>query len=160
MKDLLDKLTSYNLYNYLLPGIIFVVLLKELTSFSFVQENLVIGVFVYYFIGLIISRIGSLVIEPILKWTNFIKFGDYSRFVLVSKKDSKIETLSEVNNSYRTISSMFILLLALKFYETLVFKFTIQESTSKLFLIILLLTLFLFSYRKQTKYITARILGK
>ena len=66
MKDLLEKLSSYNIFNYLLPGIVFVALADALTSFHFVQQDIVIGVFVYYFIGLIISRLGSIVIEPIL----------------------------------------------------------------------------------------------
>ena len=49
MKELLAKLSSYNLFNYLLPGILFVVIAEELTKFSFIQEDLVLGVFVYYF---------------------------------------------------------------------------------------------------------------
>jgi len=52
MKEILDKISSYNFFNYLLPGILFVVITEEFTSYSFIQENLVLGVFIYYFIGL------------------------------------------------------------------------------------------------------------
>ena len=45
----------------------FSVLGDALTSFKFIQSDIVIGAFYYYFVGLIISRIGSLAIEPILK---------------------------------------------------------------------------------------------
>src|SRR3989344_7954495 len=102
MKDILDKITSYNLFNYLLPGVLFVAILDKFTSYSLTQENLLIGAFVYYFIGLVISRFGSLIVEPFLKSVSFLKFADYVDFVSASKIDSKIEDFSEVNNMYRT----------------------------------------------------------
>jgi len=157
MKDLLEKLTSYNIFNYLFPGIVFVVILKGITSYSLLQENLVIGVFVYYFIGLVISRFGSVVIEPLLRKLSFLKFADYKEFVDTSKKDEKVELLSEVNNMYRTLCAMFILLIILKFYDWMGTKAPIIKDWSNWIVIILLLFIFLFSYRKQTQYITRRI---
>lgn len=67
MKEILDKLTSYNLFNYLLPGVVFAVLASKVTRFTLIQQDLVAGAFLYYFIGLVISRFGSLILEPILK---------------------------------------------------------------------------------------------
>lgn len=157
MKEILDKISSYNLFNYLLPGILFAVLTKEFTPYSFIQDNLVIGAFVYYFIGLAISRFGSLIIEPVLKKISFLKFADYTDFVSVSKKDSKIEIFSEVNNMYRTFSSMFVLFLLLKLYEFIESVFPVLKVCSPYILIALLLIMFLYSYRKQTEYIVKRI---
>ena len=157
MKDLLDKLSSYNLFNYLLPGIIFVVLASEVTHYSFIQQDIVIGAFLYYFIGLVISRFGSLVIEPLLKYFSFLQFADYKDFVAASKKDEKLELLSEVNNTYRTLSSLFILLLLLKLYEKVEGIFPILKEWDAVILMVLMLIIFLLSYRKQTTYITKRI---
>ena len=157
MKDLLERLSSYNLFNYLFPGIVFAIILKGITSYSLLQENLTIGVFVYYFIGLVISRFGSLVIEPFLRKLSFLKFADYKEFVSASKKDKKVELLSEVNNMYRTLCSMFSLLILLKFYEWIEIQFPILKNWNSCILIVLLLFMFLFSYRKQTQYIVERI---
>ena len=157
MKEILDKVTSYNLFNYLLPGVIFVAVLDKLTIYSFTQENLVIGAFLYYFIGLVISRFGSLFIEPILKKISFLKFSSYTDFVSASKKDLSIETLSEVNNMYRTFVAMFTLLGILKLYELLAIRFPILNNWSLCILMAFLFAMFLFSYRKQTQYITKRI---
>jgi hypothetical protein len=157
MKELLDKMSSYNLFNYLFPGILFAVLSKEITTYSFLQENLIIGVFIYYFIGLVVSRIGSLIIEPILKKLSFLKFADYKDFISASQKDSKIELLSEINNMYRTLSSLFILLILLKVYELIESKLPILKDWNSYILLALLLFMFLFSYRKQTTYIIKRI---
>lgn len=67
MDGLLDKISSYNIFNYLLPCSIFAVVADALTSFHVLQEDIVIGLFLYYFIGLVVSRVGSLVIEPSLR---------------------------------------------------------------------------------------------
>lgn len=157
MKEILDKLSSYSIFNYLLPGIIFIIIAKETTDYNFVQENNLLGGFLYYFIGMIISRFGSVIIEPILKKVNFLKFRDYPDYIYVSKQDSKIELLSEVNNTYRTLNSMMFLLLILKLYNYCSNKLELNHTTALLILTILMLVLFLFSYRKQTNYITKRI---
>lgn len=155
MEKLLEKLSSYNIFNYLFPGMIFCILLEKTTSYSIIQENIVIDVFLAYFIGLLISRISSLIIEPLLKKVKFVKFAEYKDFVLASENDSKIELLSESNNMYRVFISLFFLLLIVKVYEQ-IFQQLLGEYTN--FIVIsLLLLLFLFSYRKQTSYITQRV---
>ena len=69
MKELLDKISSYNLFNYLLPGILFVCISKQFTDYDFIQDNDFIGAFLYYFIGMVISRFGSLCLSPLIDWT-------------------------------------------------------------------------------------------
>jgi hypothetical protein len=56
---------------------VFVVLSEALTQYSLVQDDIVIGVFLYYFVGLVISRFGSLAIEPMLKRVSFLQFAEY-----------------------------------------------------------------------------------
>ncbi|OFY39673.1 MAG: hypothetical protein A2X18_09690 [Bacteroidetes bacterium GWF2_40_14] len=157
MKELLDKISSYNLFNYLLPGILFVCISKQFTDYNFIQDNDFIGAFLYYFIGMVISRFGSLFIEPILKKISFLKFADYRSFVYASKKDDKIELFSEVNNTYRTITAMFVILLLLKLYNHFQVRWDIPQNVTTLILVFLILLMFLYSYRKQTNYITKRI---
>jgi hypothetical protein len=157
MKEIFEKITSYNLFNYLLPGVLFVVILSKFTSYSFIQDNLITGAFVYYFIGLIISRFGSLVIEPILKKISFLKFAKYEDFVSASKKDPSIDAFSEINNMYRTFVAMFILVGLIRIYQIVEFKFSILAEWSPYILILLLFIMFILSYKKQTDYIRKRI---
>src|SRR6266478_1367926 len=157
LKEILDKLSSYNIFNYLLPGIVFVVLAGKLTHYSLVQSDIFLGAFLYYFIGLVISRIGSLVIEPSLKKLSFVKFADYRDFVVAAKIDPKLEILSESNNTYRTLSAMFLLLIALKIYEKGSSYFPRIETWNAELAVVLLFVMFLFAYRKQTRYITKRV---
>jgi len=157
MKEIIDKISSYNLFNYLLPGVLFVVISDKFTNYSFIQENIIIGVFVYYFAGLVISRVGSLIIEPIFRKINFLNFANYSDFVIVSKKDQKIEIFSETNNMYRTFCSVFILILLVKLYESFGSSISFFVQYELHILVLSLLVIFLLSYRKQTQYINNRI---
>ena len=153
MKDFLDKLSSYNLFNYLLPGVIFVTMLNHFTDYNLIQKDLLTGVFLYYFLGMVVSRFGSVIIEPLLKKIKFLKFSDYKKFISASQKDTKIEVLSEVNNTYRTLTSMLIL----KLYHFAEIKIGISHQVSRYLIVCVILLMFIFSYRKQTNYINARV---
>jgi len=157
MTDLLDKLSSYNIFNYLLPGTLFAAAGSAFTSFNFTFDNLFIAGFAYYFFGLVISRVGSLVVEPLLKYTGFLKFSDYGEYVKACQDDKTIEQLSESNNMYRTLISLFLFLGGLFLVETIVMAFPNAARFLRVAAYIALALLFLFSYRKQTRYITDRV---
>lgn len=157
MNELLGKISSYNLFNYLFSGVLFVSLSAVFTPYSFIQEDVIISIFVYYFIGLVISRIGSLLIEPTLKFFSFVKFTSYSDFVIASKKDPSLDILSEVNNMYRTLISVCTGILLLMLYSFLKIRFSWIQNCEVYLLFLILLVIFLFAYRKQTNYITKRI---
>lgn len=157
MKELLDKLSSYNLFNYLLPGVIFAALVDRFTSFHVIQDSIAVGVFVYYFIGSVISRVGSLFIEPFLKRTKFVNFAPYPDFVAAAKEDPKIEILSEQNNMYRTICAMLLLFGGLIAFDKFGKQCAWLKEWSGPLALIALFALYLFSYRKQCNYITKRV---
>ncbi len=157
MEKVLDRLTSYNIFNYLLPGVLFAVALERLTLYSLTHENIIIAAFVYYFVGLIVSRFGSLVAEPILKWVRFLKFAPYPDFVAAAKEDPKIDALSETNNMYRTFVSAMVLLAVAKGYEWLSYKTPFFAEHGVIIGFFVLFGMLLFSYRKQTSYIRRRI---
>ena len=157
MNELLTKLSSYNLFNYLLPGVLFAVLASEMTPYHLLQKDLVAGLFLHYFFGMVVSRFGSLVISPVLKVIKFVRFADYKSFVVASKKDPHIEILSEANNTYRTISSLFTMLLMLRIYSKIEAGLPWLREREATLLVLLLLVMFLLAYRKQTSFIVKRI---
>lgn len=157
MKDLLEKIGTYNIFNYLLPGVIFAIFVTKITRYNLAQEDVLVGAFVYYFIGSVISRIGSLIIEPFLKWTGFITFAPYPDFVQASKADGKIEVLSEANNMYRTICSLFLCIAIAYGYELAAERIKLLNEVLPILIIFGLLILFAFSYRKQSTYINKRV---
>lgn len=158
MEKILDKLDSYKILNYLFPGIIFSYLFQRECGIILVQGNLLETLFIYYFIGLIISRIGSLVIEPICQKVKWVVYEDYDYYIIASQKDTKIELISEKNNMFRTLFAGCIILLLTKI--CLVFNFTefIGKNIKIGILLIVVITIICaYSYRKQTKYLVRRI---
>ena len=153
----LEKISSYNLFNYLFSGILFVVFAEKFTAYTFIQRDIVLGLFVYYFIGLVISRFGSLVLEPLFRACGVVRFAPYKDFVRASKDDAQIAVLSEANNMYRTLCAVVVAVGLVRIYQAIDQKFKFDPHRSMLFVGALLLITFIFSYRKQTAYITQRI---
>jgi len=158
VKELMEKISTYNIFNYLFPGAIFVVILNGVVGINLYQDNLVLGFFVYYFIGLIISRVGSLIVEPLLKKTGFVVFADYDDYVEASKKDEKIDLYSEINNMYRTVMSLIALIMFAMMYKAWADNLSLGSWSLGTWLsLMLLLVIFLFSYKKQTLYVVKRV---
>lgn len=157
MNELLSKLSSYNLFNYLFPGVLFAFLIDATTPYPLVQKDIVVGAFVYYFAGLVVSRVGSLVLEPLLKKLGFLKFADYPKFVAASKLDPKLELLSEANNVYRTLSALLVVVLLVRLYAGLEHALPGLAVWNSYVLLVLLLGMLLLSYRKQTAYVVKRV---
>jgi len=157
MTDLLNKISSYNLFNYLLPGILFVIFIKHFIGYNLEQENIFIGLFLYYFVGMTISRISSISIEPLLKFLKFVSFRPYKSFLEASKIDVKLEILVESNNIFRVLFTMIFLTILAKIYHATQSFWNLSETTEKYMILAFLCIIYLLSYRKQTDYIKKRI---
>ena len=169
---MLEKISSYNIFNNFFPGIAFCYMVKTFTDYKLDIGNLWENIFIYYFWGLVIGRIGSLLIENLLlKVTiknkksklkeNYIDRAPYKEYIEASEKFSFIKILNETNNMYRTMISVFASVLIIKLYEILSIHFINLFGQMEMPLeILLLLTgmiLFIVSYKKQTDYIRKRV---
>lgn len=157
MEKILDKLSSYNIFNYLFPGVVFCIITDRYMSVPLLQDTIINGLFLYYFVGLVISRFGSIAIEPTLKKSRIIKFAAYPDYIRAVKDDPKIELLSEANNMYRTILSAFVILCLVAIGRQLVQAYPSMLDVLKYAILPVMVLLFGFSYKKQTEYITKRI---
>ena len=153
MEKLIDKLDSYHLFNYLVPGFLFIILSKNIMNINIYNNGIVEMAFIAYFIGIIISRIGSLFVSKILDKRN----ADYGDYLKASKTDSKIESLLQERNMYRTLCSMLIVLILFKVLYDLIILFNIDKKIVMYLLYIALIFLFIKSYDKQNKYLVNRI---
>lgn len=157
MESLLERLSSYNILNNLIPGAVFVFLIHLLDVVSLPLEGIVESIFVYYFCGMIVSRIGSLVIEGFFKKLKWIKYAPKTEYVAATKKDKRIESLLETSNMYRTFAGLFLTLGIMKGYSALVRLLTIPKYVTMIAFGVVLFALFSVSFIKQTKHIVSRI---
>lgn len=157
MENLINKLDSYNILNNLLPGIILEFLFENILAIKIVQGNILENLFIYYFLGMIASRIGSTAIEPLCKKIKLIKYAKYGDYLKASKKDEKIDTLSEVNNMFRTVLAVCIITILAKIYIFLSLKLGLSDNYNKIIVLGALCILFAVAYRKQTNYVVNRV---
>lgn len=155
--DLLDKITSYNLFNYLLPGAAFAFVATEVLGFHLIQDNVLIAAFLYYFLGVLVSRFGSLVLEPLLKKTGLVRFQPYDAYANAERVDPKIPTLMEAANMYRTLAALFLLLLCASVYRSVELAWPLLESYRAPIACLAGVALFVISYVKQVRYVAARV---
>ena len=157
MEKFWEKLNQYDILNNLIPGAIFSLILKFRDVEIFARAATLEFVFLAYFCGIIISRIGSLVVEPILKRIHFLNFASYTDFQKAETIDSKVKDLSAINNMYRTFTALMLVYGISELYLLLVSRFTYLSSYSIPVLCTVLFILFAMSYRKQTAYISERV---
>lgn len=157
MEELLSKLSAYNILNNLLPGIMFCVIGERITDWPLVQSDAITALFVYYFIGLIINRVGSIFLEPILKLIHFVSFVPHERYLAASKKDALLPELSQTNNLLRSLIAMAVCLLLMMLSTRLATTFPWLSANFSQVGMVLLLLFLLLSYRKQTSYIVKRV---
>lgn len=155
--EIFQKISSYNIFNYILPGAVFSFWLTKFSGLNILQTNIFTSIFLYYFLGMVISRFGSLLVEPLLQKIGVVKYEDYDNYLLASQENEKLNILLEVNNMYRTFVALFALVGLIHIYLYIGSKIKFLNEQGIFIAVIALIFLFLFSYRKQTKYITARI---
>lgn len=155
--EILSKITPYNLFNFLFPGAIFCELLRRTIEIDLAGSSLVEQLFVYYLAGMAISRIGSIFVEPFLRWTGFVTFADYGDYLTAEKDDEKLKELVSVNNSFRTLIALFVLLGLVVGCVRVMRHYEISDMVQVGALVSALFVLFLAAYRKQTSYISKRV---
>lgn len=159
IKELFGMLSKYEIFVNMLPGSMFCVILNRFTVFSIPYDSIIEFLILSYLFGLLIGRIGSLIVEKIFSsigsWSvKRALYGDY----LKVETNAKIKTLNEKNTLYRTMIAMFLVLFIIFFSEAF-FQSYIYEymNVIKLVVVLLVLCLFISSYYKQTNYIRKNV---
>ena len=157
LSGFLEKISSYNIFNNLLPGVTYIFLTAPRVGSLIPKDDILLEFFTLYFVGAAISRIGSLAIEPLFKWLKFVRFLEYSRYVVACRADAKIDTLSETNNMYRSVLTSVALAVATRTLAN--YESSVAWSRERVITVLLLVLalIFAFAYRKQTNYITKRV---
>lgn len=157
MDKIIDKISSYHIFNNLVPGYLFLIISGQIMEKNLIIDSLIYSFFEAYFIGTIISRISSLVIEKIIVKIWKLNKEPYDKYVEANKKDDKLEILNQDCNMYRSLCTLMLIELVLKIM--VMFEITRLINTDVLILLTLTLLaiLFAFSFVKQNTFISSRV---
>lgn len=160
LKIIIERVSNYELLNNIIPGSIYVILTEKLTSFKIQTGDFWQDIIVFYFGGLVIGRIGSLVVERFLKWSKKTQFEPHSDYVKAENKNKLVRELSTINNMYRTYTAVAMCLAFTVIFNhlwALLEKCDWSKSVMYLVGCGLLVVIFGKSYIKQTEYISSRV---
>lgn len=155
------RISSYELFNNLLPGAVYAVIVERLTQFRIFIGNVLSDVVMCYVIGLLMGRIGSLVVEELLKkvrngsWLGRVSYKEY--VIAEMKDDGKIQMLSMVNNAYRSLVTTFLCVLFTVIFSLFWPYIAGAKWAIVIVGVILVIVLLCFAYRKQTRYVAERV---
>lgn len=105
INSLFNKLSAYQLLSLMLPGASLLGTLKFIFTIDIkVNENIWWFLLASYVVGIILSRIGSLLIEEVFKKMGFIKGYNVGNYIAKRKEDDMVETLLSFANLYRSFA--------------------------------------------------------
>lgn len=158
MNEILAKLSSYDIFVNLVPGALFAAFLSMAGIYTLEPNSVVGELVIYYFIGLVISRIGSVVVEPVLKLLRVIRYSDYSDFIRASEKDPKILILLEASNLFRAMLALVSVCAIAYNWPSIRAAVGWSDWVWVMIGCALLAALFLISFRKQSGFISKRVI--
>ena len=158
LQQLIDNIYQYSFLTNILPGAVLMITLKYFVGYDFIiDDNWFLTGVMFYFAGMVCNRFSSLLIKPLLEALHIVKPLPYKDYISGEKKDTKILTLNTDNNAYRAYIAVFCISLLAYLYKHLLSRINFFIDYQWPIVIVLLILLFVFSYRKQTKYIKDRI---
>lgn len=103
MENLVNSISKYQLAINLIPGYIFAILLQRYAHIVLLEGDVLQDAFVSYFFGLIIGRIGSIVVERLMDRYNktYKNAPKYNDKIKAERIDPKIEILDRQCTIYR-----------------------------------------------------------
>ena len=167
-EKLIEQISAYEIMNHIIPGGVYLIFADRLTSFTFLTEHILANVILSYFAGVVIGRIGSLLIERGMEriknprcWFSLNR-APYKDYVQAEKQDNehKLQQLLAANNMYRALAATALLLFMTVLFDwgmSFIAAGSIIRRIAVLFACLCLSFLFLLSFRKQTNYIRDRV---
>jgi len=163
MNSFLEKIGSYHILTNIIPGAFFVLTLKYLFGVELSTGGAVEDIVIYYFVGLLIGRIGSLIVVRICrhefgktKWC-FIRYAPKADYINAAKLDGKIEVLSETNDCFRNLLTASLLLLPFAHFYSQFIQHVPLYASWRCAAVLLLVILFAFAFREQTSHVRGRV---
>ena len=158
--SIINRLSKYEWLNRLFPGVFLVLMAKALQCPMFSPDNWLETLGVYMLWGELSSRVGALVIEPLLKHAHIVRFAEYGDYQDYQALHKEIANMLMTNANFaRTLCALGLLVELLRFSVVLpccshiaCVAFGWRDVA-----VLAWIMLFLFAYCRQVNFLVARI---
>jgi hypothetical protein len=152
-----EKLDGYDLVANLVPGAALTYALHFSKFPTPAPTDWAAFLLIAFVAGVTSNRLGSLIVDPLLRRVKFLKPKNYESFIASEKSDKKLETLVANHGLYRTFFTAGLVYLALLLIS---YWFPSTASSDQQVFILFVLAgmiVFLLAFRKEDGYIHSRI---
>lgn len=153
MENIVSKISSYELLNNLVPGGVALLALDWFNVWSFAGMDMAVLLLLAYVVGILCSRAGSLLLEPLAKRMRIVGWREYRLYLQAESEDNKLANLQAVSNMYRSLAGCLVFVLVIIILDRLV----ADKTMLSIILLCFSFVLFIICWRKQTECIVARI---
>lgn len=157
MDKIIDKISSYHIFNYIIPGYIFILICDKYFNIKICDSNAVNNIISAYIVGLIIGRISSIFIENRLYHIFKIKNESYENYIKAEEKNDKLKVILQDRNMYRNLFTTFLLLLLIKILIFFNLFSIFNHDIGIVIILVVIVIIFAISFKKQSIYAISRI---
>ncbi|WP_066777200.1 hypothetical protein [Sphingomonas sp. CCH5-D11] len=157
MNEVVSKFSSYNIFNYLVPGTVLCLFLHGQQLIYLDRIDIVAKLVVFYVVGMAVSRVGSLILDPLMKRAGLIQRSSYNDYVRATSEDNMVSVLLETSNTYRTMTGACGIGLIAYLLSAVLPEAWLRHGAAGAILIAAATALFAFAYIKQNRSITRRV---
>lgn len=157
MSDLAYLISNTRIVSCLVPGAMMCVFINNYFRVDFLKNDALFNIIIFYAVGVVIGRVGSIVIEPFFKNIGLIEKDNYARFIEAEERNPKLNTIDEICRFYRSLVALMIIIIVGLIVSFFLKMYSLWISFGALIAAILILVLMVFAYRKQSKYTIERI---
>ena len=157
---IINRLSKYEWLNRLFPGVFFVLMAKALHCPMFSPDNWIETFGVYMLCGELSSRVGALIVEPLLKYAYIVRFAEYGDYQDYQASHKETANMLMTNANFaRTLCALGLLVELLRLTVLLPCCSHIACAAFgwRDIAVLAWIMLFLFAYCRQVNFIVARI---
>lgn len=157
MESILQNISEYRLLNNLIPGGFFVGVLAWAAGWASSEVNFIFIIAISYVAGVILSRLGSLVVEPVAEKVFKVEFVSHEDYCRAEKLYPRLLVMNSENGIFRTFVAVSACLLL---GAPIIGLFGMGDGRALSLLVIasaISVVVFMLAYIKQTSYIVGRV---
>lgn len=152
IKIIIDRVSSYQFFNFIYPGLLVAGVLDIYNVVDVFCLNICYILLISYSIGMLASRVGSIVIENLFVWIKLMKRFDYNEFNKAELNNTKVSLFLELSNMFRTISAACLLILIARLINS-IYDYGFAMPIGIVMLVFFVFVIFCVSFIKQYGYL-------
>ncbi len=157
MSDFVFLLSNFRVVSSLVPGAALCIFINDFLKVNILKDEVILNLFIFYTVGVVVGRVGSIIIEPLFESFGIIDKENYPDYIDAEIKNPKVSTIDEISRFYRSLTTLMMFIIVGIVIEYPMKMYPMTNVLVMHIVSVLMLILMIKSYSKQSKYTAKRI---